>query len=484
MEETLNKHNHIRNNFGLYGGLSLIFGIIATLLFYKAGIGLNSFIFTITMVIILIIVLKKLKISISKGSLFCFLGAILLGLSNVLTSSGNLQFLNSVGILLLLEVALIRLFYAEKIISFTEYLYSILKLPFKALSSIGMLFVDGDRYVKDKNLIKNEKVRNIFLGCLIAIPLMVVTIALLSSADIVFGKITWSIFEWVFYRDFYIIILLIFFGTLLCYSLLCGASKENTNTNLNKPKANSTIGITLSALLLIVYILFCAIQVIYLFTGGLFTLPHEFTYAEYARRGFFELLAVTCFNIILILICVNVFEENKWLNAILTAITASTYIMIASATYRMLLYIGAYHLTFLRLFVLLFLLIDALLLTGIIISIYRKNFPLFGYSVIVISLCYMIFSFSKPDYHIAKYFVSHVEEINSDNIMFLTTELSYDAASVVIPLLEKQCHDNIQSCIDAESYIDRYYSKISDFSNSRSIRDYNYSFERAYKLMK
>lgn len=478
MEETLNKHNHIRNNFGLYGGLSLIFGIIATLLFYKAGIGLNSFVFTITMVVILITISRKLKMEVSKGSSLCFLGAILLGLSNVLTSSGNLQFLNSIGILLLLEVSLISLFYADKATSFIEYLFSILKLPFKALSSIGMLFVDSNRYIKDKNLIKNEKIRNILIGCLIAIPLMVVTIALLSSADIVFGRITWSIFEWILYRDFYIIVLMIFIGTLLCYSLLCGATKESTNTDYNKPKVNSTIGITVSTLLLVVYILFCSIQVLYLFAGGLFTLPEEFTYAEYARRGFFELLAVTCFNIILILICVNVFEVSKWLNRILVAITASTYIMIASATYRMFLYIGAYHLTFLRLFVLLFLLIDALLLAGVIISIYHKEFPLFGYSVIVISVCYLIFSFSKPDYHIAKYFITHKEEISSEDIPFLTRELSYDAAPVVVPFLKGHYEYNTYTNID------RYYNGAADRADTKDIREYNYSYHRAYKLLK
>lgn len=478
MEKSFSQHNQIRHNFAFFGGFSFIFGIIATLLFYKAGIGLNSFIFTITMVIILVIISKKLEISITKGSFLCFFGAILLGLSNLLTSSGNLQFLNSIGILLLLEVSLIRLFYTEKNISLIEYLYNIIRLPLKALTSIGMLFIDGNRYVKDKKFIKNEKLRNILIGCAIAIPILVVIIALLSSADIMFGKITWSVFEWIFYRDFYIIIIMILIGTILCYSLICGASKESANTNQNKTKANSTIGITLSSLLLIVYILFCGIQVLYLFAGGLFTLPEEFTYAVYARRGFFELLAVTCFNIILILICLNVFEENKWLNGILTAITASTYIMIASAAYRMLLYIGAYHLTFLRLLVLLFLLIDALLLAGVIISIYRKDFPLFGYSVIVISLSYLVFSFSKPDYHIAKYFIAHTEEITNEDITFLTIELSYDAAPVVIPFLKREYKYNTYTNINP------YYDRAVDRADTWDIREYNASYERAYKLIK
>lgn len=478
MDETKKLHTQLRNNFGLFGGLSLIFGLAATILFYKANLGLNSFIFTLVMVLILLYAAKKLNIAIRRDTLLCFLGVILLGLSNVLSSSGILQFYSSIGILLLLELSLIKLFCEEKVKGFIDYIGNIFLLPFKALASIGLLFVDGNRYVKNRNIIKSERLRNVLIGCLIAIPILVVTIALLSSADVVFGKITGSIFEWIFYRDFYIILLMILMGAVLCYSLLCGASRDSFSTDKNRTKANSTIGITLSSLLLLVYILFCGIQIIYLFTGGLFTLPGEFTYAEYARRGFFELLAVTCFNILLILVCDYIFEESKWLKGILAAITACTYIMIASASYRMILYIRAYHLTILRLFVLLFLLIDALLLIGVIISIYKKDFPLFGYGVLVISVCYLIFSYSKPDYHIAKYFISHEEEITDEDISFLTRELSYDAAPVVIPFLKGHYEYNIYENINP------YYERLADRTDTWDIREYNFSYDRASKLMK
>ena len=58
MEELFRKHNQIRHKFRLFGGLSLIFGITATALFYKAGIGLNSFLVTVTMILILVIASK------------------------------------------------------------------------------------------------------------------------------------------------------------------------------------------------------------------------------------------------------------------------------------------------------------------------------------------------------------------------------------------------------------------------------------------
>lgn len=466
----------LRGNYGFFGKASLIFGMIATLLFYQASIGLNSLLFTIITVIILIFVAKKLDRSITKITAFCLLGAILLSLSNVLTSSWSLQFLNSIGILLLLETSLIRLFSSRKSTGLLEDIIKLLALPLKAISSIGMFFVDGNRFVINKKLIKNENFRNIILGCIISIPLLIVIIALLSSADLLFGKIAKSMFEWILIPDFYTIIVMIIIGTIFCYSLLCGATKESTTTAQWTTKANSTIGITISTLLLVLYILFCGIQVIYLFAGGLSRLPVDFTYAEYARRGFFELLTVTCFNIILILICVNVFKENRGLRGVLTAITACTFIMIASAAYRMLLYIDVYYLTFLRLFVLLFLFIDTLLLAGVIISLYNKEFPLFGYSVVVITVCYLTFSFSKPDYHIAQYYVTHTEDIKKEDLSYMTKGLSYDAAPIVVPLLDKQYDYDIQAIKS------KYYKRIIDEAYDRDIRDYNYSNDKASKL--
>lgn len=469
--------NKIRHNFGFFGGLSFIFGAVGTLLFYKAGTGLNSFIFTIIIVALLMLISKRLNVPITNEVVFCFTGSVLLGLSNILTSSIDLRFLNNVGILLLLDFSLNRLFNEDKRTGFLDNLFDLVKLPFKAICSVRMFFIDGNSFVKDKKIIRNDRFRSILIGCLIAIPLLVVIIALLSKADLMFGKFTDTMFDWIISSEIFIIIIAIITGTLLCYSLLCGSAKEKNADPRKEFKASPIIGITVSAILLLTYIIFCGIQMLYLFAGGIYVLPEEFTYAEYARQGFFELLAVTCLNIILILVCVKVFEENKLLRAILTAITACTYIMIASAAYRMVLYIGAYHLTLLRLFVLLFLLIDALILAGIIISLYSKNFPLFEYSVVVVTVCYLAFSFSRPDYHIARYFVDHTDKIASEDMNYLTEVLSYDAASVVVPLLEKQ-DDYV-----LRDYINLYCSRYSKY-DSGDIREFNYSYKKAGKLIK
>jgi len=489
----------VRQKFGIFGGISLIFGITFAFCFYKAEIGLNALLFAIVVVILLSIIMNQLKIPPKRVTLFYYSGTILLGLSSMLTSSGNLQFINTVGMLLLLDLSILHQFHDDKQWDFAKHLGRMFGLAFSSIVAIRMPFVDSLDFLKKTRVLKTDRSRNIIIGVIIAFPLLWVIVALLSSADLLFGEITKQVYKFFFSSNIINVGLLILFGFLACYCIICGAAGRvlETENQKSRKKADSVIAVTAMALIGIVYAAFCSIQVIYLFANGLFILPEEFTFAEYARRGFFELLTVTVINIILMLICSAAFRESKILRFILTGITICTYIMIASATYRMVLYIKVYNLTFLRLFVLLFLLIDALVLAGVITSEYKKAFPLFGYCVTVVTICYLIFSFARPDYFIASYHINNKEELNVEDIAFLTQELSFDAAPIIIPLLSdpsswSMADTSFEQKIDGRylawdslpDYTDMYYEKIALEEKVRGIRDYNYSYYLASKFTK
>ncbi|MFR8843973.1 MAG: DUF4153 domain-containing protein [Waltera sp.] len=51
---------------------------------------------------------------------------------------------------------------------------------------------------------------------------------------------------------------------------------------------------------------FSGIQIFGLFLGKM-QLPEGYTYAQYAREGFFQLLAVSILNLILVLVCLSFF---------------------------------------------------------------------------------------------------------------------------------------------------------------------------------
>ncbi|MBB2183749.1 DUF4173 domain-containing protein [Lachnospiraceae bacterium MD1] len=487
----------LRLKFGVFGGISLIFGTFFTLLFYKAQIGINVLLYSLVLLILLTIAFKELEVPRRKGAAMFYIGILLFGLSTFLTASVILQFLNVVAIMILFDLLLLYQLYDMKPWDFTKHLLKMLGLIFQSIAAIGMPFVDSVHFSKKSKFFKNEKVINVVIGVVIAIPMLIIILLLLSNADLLFGKMTERMMDTLFSSNIITIIMMTLFGFIACYCILCGAaSGVQSRVSKEGKKASASIAITAISLIGFVYVLFCGIQIAYLFTSGIFVLPEEFTFAEYARRGFFELLAVTIINIIIILICTNMFEDNKLLRYILTMITLCTYIMIASATYRMLLYIDAYHLTFLRLFVLLALLIDAFVLAGVIISVYRKIFPLFHYCVAVVAIFYLAFSFAKPDYHIAAYLRDHEEVLDVEDLIYLTMNLSSDAAPVVVPLITETGEWNNEVVYEDEYsneyyyeyqepglYINRYYDRIKERTENRGIRDFNVSDYIAYKYV-
>ena len=235
------------------------------------------------------------------------------------------------------------------------------------------------------------------------------------------------------------------------------------------------IAITVTALIALLYLVFCLIQVVYLFLGNM-QLPEGVTYAQYARRGFFQLLYVCVLNLILVLAVKKFFRESRLLNVILFVISGCTLVMTASSAYRMLLYIGAYQLTFLRIFVLVALLVIALLMAGVMCVIVKPQFPLFRYGIVVVSVVYLAFSFSHVDYFIAKYNLSQEDVAYSGrtavDYAYIDT-LSTDAAPAIDAYLEDH---------PAGTWLDRYLKENEQEIHEITIRNFNVSHYIAHRL--
>lgn len=153
-------------------------------------------------------------------------------------------------------------------------------------------------------------------------------------------------------------------------------------------------------------------------------LPSGYTYARYAREGFFQLLFVCILNVIIVLLGSGLFRKNKILNAFLILITLCTYIMIASSAYRMGLYVSEYGLTATRLCVFWALGVIALFMLGVILSICKPAFSLFRYGIIVIGVCYLVLAFARPDYLVARYNTVCMEDTDYKYLMSLSTDAS------------------------------------------------------------
>lgn len=340
-----------------------------------------------------------------------------------------------VGIVLLAFYVTLRDYYDTKSWSFTKMLKAMLLLiPSSVYNSTLLIKVFSQTRGEKK---PNKNLGLYVLGVAMSIPLLAIVIFLLARADRVFEEIldqlnmnllSKNFFQEGMGRIFWAIVM-----TFLLYGFVSVMLRKKLPGRQGIVEKAQPIPImVVITLLTAIYLLFAGIQLVYLFSGN-GTLPEGVTYAEYARSGFFELLAVCIFNVVVSFVGKECFQRHWFLDVLLIVMSLCTMVMVASSAMRMLLYIDAYQLTYLRVLVLFALANIALLLAGLIIAIFRPSFSLFTYGVVVLSITYTMFAYSKPDALIASYNIESYlsAPLDKELDLYYLLNSSADAASVI-----------------------------------------------------
>jgi len=141
-------------------------------------------------------------------------------------------------------------------------------------------------------------------------------------------------------------------------------------------------------LLLAAYALFTYVQFTYLFGK---TLPIDLTYSEYARDGFGQFLAVTLINFTLLGLSLTKSEPKKAIKVLQTLLIAASLIVLVSAAWRMLLYVGAYGLTIRRVLPLWLMLYFVFLAVVGVVRVYREQTPFLRIGAFALVYWYALF---------------------------------------------------------------------------------------------
>ncbi len=489
---------NMKRQFPLFGIGSLLYSAFYAFCLYKNASGITYPFFVIGTLCYFFFSMQKLGVPYKKGSIFYIVSVVLLGISNCMTASPQILFMNKCGIFLLTFTLMLHTVYNDKTWNLPKYFAAIFQTIGSCFASLFSPFVDMVSYFDAQKQEKTYRKNNfpaILIGIAIAIPLLIFMTMLLASADIVFGKILLTITKalnvWTITKILFLMAV-VFFSSYGTFAALCKKSvrEEPRERTLFDP----IIAVMITSLLCVLYVFFSTIQILYLFIGNM-ELPAGYTYAGYAREGFFQLLAVCVINLLLVLTCLYLFRENKVLKAILTVICACTFIMILSSALRMIMYINSFALTFLRVFVLWSLAVIFFLMAGITATIFWKHFPLFLYGMVIVTVCYLVLSFAHPDYWIARY------NLNYNGKIYLS-HLSADAAPIILdPSVNPELIsvENMLDRTDFEKHIYRNYTDDDDYSRSywmRSfyckmeddtrgleIRNFNFSLYRAQKYL-
>ena len=302
---------------------------------------------------------------------------------------------NKKSYLLLIPIFLILLNYFVVDMCYSNMLLNVLMVP--SILSIFLFTMTNDNYNIDRNVLKNffrifpghlfsnlsylklikekkkekrkSNIKYIVLGILIGFPIVGVIFSLLISGDAYFGVFAGKVFSYIselFSIDsimgniFIIVIVFIFlfsvFVNILRNRFTKGSIKEKKN-------ANNYIVSTVLIMVNLVYVLFIISELSKL-TVNFLNVPELYTYAEYAREGFFELLLVTIINMAIIGY-LNYFtkasKESHLVRNLMLLLCFFSIILIFNSYYRMFLYINRFGFTILRSQVILFLIMELIL---------------------------------------------------------------------------------------------------------------------------
>jgi hypothetical protein len=208
-------------------------------------------------------------------------------------------------------------------------------------------------------------------GLLLALPVLLMFVVLFSSADAIFASIAADVFGWEFDLGELPIRMGVAFLVAWVVAGLLGVAAGAAELDWPQrplpmqslgaaaveplplaPRLGATEALTILVAVDLLFGVFVSLQVAYLF-GGLDTLAAGgITYANYARRGFFELVAVTCLAGGLVAgLHAIVAERTRLFVGAAVGVAVLTFVILASAALRLSLYQDAYGWTELRFYI-------------------------------------------------------------------------------------------------------------------------------------
>ena len=265
------------------------------------------------------------------------------------------------------------------------------------------------------------------IGLVISIPFLFIILNLLIEADAQFERLIIMLPQLVSFRVDYvirfIIILIYTFGFFGFMQVLLQKKIEviHKETNSKPFSLDGIISLTFIVLLDIVYVVFVAVQFKYFFSG---TLENGLTYAEYARKGFFELLFVTIINLSITTVIIT-FSKNiqgfvkQLIRIALSLLVLSSGVLLVSAMMRMMMYENAYGFTFTRVLAHSFMIFLMIIFAYTLVKIWLEKLSLFHFYFIASLIYYVGINVVNIDSIVVDQNMTRYEETGKIDIHYL-----------------------------------------------------------------
>ncbi len=427
--------------------LSILLAILFTETILLGAAGISVPVFALAFYSSLFYFFKESGKPFNKPAIYLTFPVFLLAFSFFLHYNPSTQFITWLTLISLVCIQLVMLGNSpgEKLFSFDMLLKVLVNVICRPFTNLAMPFISLE-YLRGRKSKTSKNAILIFIGLAVSLPVALILLGLFMSADAVFENAVNNLINYVGvdFGNAFADILVGFFGGILLSAALLGLKYEDIR---NRPAG--TVGNCLDSLIVgtfltiinILLIAFVGFQFAYLFGGTSNITLTNMTYAEYARRGFFELTAASglIFSIALFVMVMTRKKGTQlplWVKLCTVSLCLCNGVLLVSGMKRMLLYVDVYGLSAKRVLTLWFMCIIGLCLVWLLLKSFIPGvdaIKLIGITVVA-GVC--ILSLTNTERLIARYnidrYISSPNKITLD--VYHLGRLSYTAAPEIARL--------------------------------------------------
>lgn len=478
--DTLNEQSKIR----LLATASLILGVVCVFLFYEQGLGINYPLFVVLVVAFGLLLTQTFARRLERGHYAIIAAGVFFSFMVFVRSSEVLTFFNILGSVLLLLIA-VRIFEGKRLQSF--FLVDYVKVLFLPFRFIVPFFETFSGVVSVKTSGRSARKREIIRGSFMAIIALIVFAGLFASADARFEKLLENIFTFKISQD---IISQTFLGAFVAAFFIGAFGFIFRKTHAREavpeqPSARNLGAVETSILLSSINVLFFAfilLQISSLFGGVSHLLAQGLTYAQYAREGFSQLIAVAVLSFLIILFSEKHITQNDGTHLRSFKIQSGVLVLqviaiLVSAFTRLSLYENAYGFTEIRLYSHAFMIWIGVVLVLLFFHIWesgkrsQKGTHFYFYTFWTVAGLLFMMNVINPDVFIAKKNLARYQTTGQLDAAYLAT-LSGDALPYTIHLLDDQNEDI------RKSFARGLYWRNNSCGDCDNIREQSWKSER------
>ncbi len=327
------------------------------------------------------------------------------------------------------------------------------------------------------------KSRAVLLGLGISLPLLIILSPLLLTADAAFEGLM-DLLPSIAFREILLTIILGSGFALILYSrnvALQHCELPEKREAVVKGLSSLTVNTVLTAVCG-VYLVYLVSQLAY-FSGGFSgILPEEYTLAEYARRGFFEMAWLCALNLGIIVgalwVCLQKDPAPKFTRCLCLFLGIMTLFLVSTASAKMLLYIDSFGLTRLRVLTQVAMVFFGLTTLFVCLWLFVRKLPYMKCVVLTALLLAALVSWADVDTVVARY---NTESYLSGKTETVDTRYLDELGAGAVPYLDRLCRE-----APDENIRDAAYHALTQRAEDgyRDLRGWNYADAVAERYLK